>query len=138
MLKLVVYFTFSFKIFSRRIYRNGKNLLYFLSFSIIKISPHTKNRLHLFSILSFLFLLLRLSIYIADNLFIIGKISRHTILINIILITVPKSFKFPFLRIREWLLNGMHQFNTNSWRIILTKETKNNEIQKKLVMNAWN
>lgn len=81
-------------------YRDGKNLLYFFSFPIVKISPHSKDRFHFLSILNLTIGFLLFLIFCMDvtnNLFLIGKISRHTILIHIILVTVPETLELPFL-----------------------------------------
>lgn len=123
-----------------------KYMLYFLSFSIVKISSHSKNRFHFLCIQSLLFFSkLHLSkptskttiyifsttpiltnINITDNLLVlISKIHINTILINIILIIIPKSFKFPLFIIGKCFLYRMHELYTDFRCIILAKKTYN-------------
>lgn len=80
--------------------RDCKYLLNFLSLSIIEVSSHSENRFHFLCILNLtsikLSVLLIVSINIANYFFLIVEIGRDTVLINVILIAVPKAFEFPY------------------------------------------
>lgn len=134
-------YTFSMECLRARIYRNRKNLLYFLYLTLIKISSHSKYWPHLFCIFSFCFLLFFFfmgPINITNNWLLVWKIDIGAILINIILIGIPKSFKFPFFWIWKGLLNWMHKFDTKCGSIIFSKETENKKVNKLLVVDMRN
>lgn len=119
--------------------RDRKYLFNFLSLTIVKVRPHSEYGLHLLCVLDLVCTFLRfpiLSLNIANDFLFIRKVSRDTILIDIILICIPESFELPFLGIGKWLFDWVHELNTNGRRIVFAKEAKYDEINEERVTNA--